>query len=352
MFLVFILIAVGLIGFFIANAWYNTNTSPASTSEDLVTITVAEGASFNSILSTLRTNNLIKDELAVRVYLRLNNIEPGIKAGEYKIKNNTSLKDLIAVLEQGVSKNSFWITIREGLRDDELTQIVSDEFKKLTDEDVVFDSVEFQNIINSPNSYQFSEKVENFLTKYKPSDKSLIGFLFPDTYNLSTSAKSIEVVETILSNFVNKIENSGLDIDNIQLGGVSNFYQALTLASIVEKESGGNDDRALIASVFHNRLNTDEAYLNYLQSDATVNYFTKANNPRPTFAQIEVDNPYNTYKYPGLPPSPVSNPGILSITATLKPVESNYFFFRHDMAANAYFNETYQQHLDSIYANP
>lgn len=353
MFLIFIIVAAGLVGFVVFNNWYNSNVySSASNSDEVINLSVPEGENFNSILDELKAKDLINDVNAVKLYARFNNLEPSIKAGEYKIKNNVTLKELIEILEKGVTKNSFWITIREGLRDDELTQIVDDGFSKLPDEDVVFDPREFQNIIDSPNSYEFSTEVEAFLNKYKPSDKSLIGFLFPDTYNFETGATSVEVIDAMLVNFVKKINDLDVDIDNISLSSIDTFYEALTLASIIEKESGGNDDRNLIASVFHNRLNSDVAYLNYLQSDATVNYITKANNPRPTIEQTEIDNPYNTYRYPGIPPSPVSNPGIRSILATLKPTSSNYLFFRHDMQANAYFNETYEGHLNSIYWNP
>lgn len=353
-YLLLFVVAIGLIGYVAFSNWYSNNVNnPASTSDEPIAFSVPEGENFTSLLTRLNEANLINDINAVKLYTRLNNIEPSVKAGEYKIRNNVTLPELIQILEKGVTMNSFWVTIREGLRDDELTQILIEEFNKLDPEEVTFNSSEFQNIINNPDSYTFTDEVETFLAKYKPAGKSLIGFLFPDTYNFPIAITSLQVADAMLVNFVTRVKSLGINLDTVDYPGIHGFYEVLTLASIVEKESGGDADRKLVASVFHNRLNNPpEPYLLYLQSDATVNYITKANNPRPTIEQTLIDNPYNTYKYPGLPPTPVSNPGLLAIKATLEPDRTNYYFFRHDMTGQAHFNETYDQHLININQYP
>jgi UPF0755 protein len=205
-----------------------------------------------------------------------------------------------------------------------------------------------QGIASSTN---FLNAVANFDTsayaalKSKPASASLEGFIFPDTYfipkNPATSTNiSNFIIKRALDNFEQKVTPEILAQAN--KNGL-NFYKTLILASIIEKEANKNDsDRKTIAGVFYNRLNTGIA----LQSDATVNFITKKKTPSVTEDDTKINSPYNTYKYPGLPPGPICNPSLGSIIAALQPNSTDYLYFLTDpQTGRAVFAKTYDQHL-------
>ena len=126
---------------------------------------------------------------------------------------------------------------------------------------------------------------------------------------------------------------------------------SIPLASILEKESGnstgavdGSTEREIISGIFYNRLLIGQA----LESDATINYVTGKDNPAPLTNDLEANSPYNTYKYPGLPPGPISNPSLSSIEAALHPQKSSYYYFLHDQSnGKVYFSKTFDEHLQN-----
>lgn len=189
----------------------------------------------------------------------------------------------------------------------------------------------------------------------KPKNASLEGYLFPDTYFIpknpatGTDINGI-IIKKTLDNFSKKFTPQMLE--QAKLRGLS-VYKILTLASIIEKETGRSalsqeqkqsldEERKIVAGIFYNRLKIGMP----LQSDATVNFVTKKNLPSPEIRDTEIDSPYNTYKYPGLPPGPICNPSLSSITAALYPTDTEYMYFLHDQkTGKAYYAQTYDQHL-------
>jgi UPF0755 protein len=177
----------------------------------------------------------------------------------------------------------------------------------------------------------------------KLQNQGLEGFLFPDTYFIPKNPPAGQNINTIiiekaLNNFQQKITPAMLKQASV-LG--LDLYQIITLASIIEKESGDNqDDRKMIAGVFYNRLKAGMP----LQSDATVSFIT-GKSPI-TSNDTQIDSPYNTYKYKGLPPGPICNPSLSSIMAALYPTQSDYFYFLTIPQTNrAVFAKTYDEHL-------
>ena len=178
----------------------------------------------------------------------------------------------------------------------------------------------------------------------EPSVKyKLEGFMYPDTYFFHEDATSEEIIKILLDTFKNKVweelktasNKNGLD-----------YNQLLTLASIVEKEAVKDDERAKIAAVFFNRIKIDMS----LQSCATVQYALNREkfSTTVTFEETRLESPYNTYKYAGLPPGPICNPGIKSIEAVLKPDTNKYLFFVAKGDGSHYFSLTYDEHLNAI----
>ncbi len=188
---------------------------------------------------------------------------------------------------------------------------------------------------------------------HKPAKASLEGFLFPDTYRFNKVSAPQMVVDKMLTDFAMRVEPWGItaDKDKYSIAGFEQrqltFYEVLIMASLIEKEGGGKgpmslkDERALIASVFYNRLAIGQA----LESDATVNYVTGKTNVATTEADRDFNSPYNTYKYPGLPPGPICNPSLGSIVAALNPAQSDYLYFFHQQpGGQAVFSKTFDEH--------
>ena len=215
---------------------------------------------------------------------------------------------------------------------------------------------------------QFIDSEKNFnisafpLLASKPKTADLEGFLFPDTYliydpkaaGLSYSVKnfdpSAQLIGKMLDNFSQKITPQ---IQEQAKKRRLSLFQIVTLASIVEKETGQRQvgeqanaeldgERKIVASIFYNRLAGDLA----LQSDATINFITGKKTPQVSLKDQEVDSLYNTYKYHGLPPGPICNPSLSAIMSVLYPQTTDYFYFLTDPeTGKAVFAKTYEEHL-------
>lgn len=217
----------------------------------------------------------------------------------------------------------------------------------------ILDIAEYLEKNNIVTSKEFLSETENFkLTNFqkineKPSNSSLEGFLFPDTYLIAKSlalkeSVSSAILRKMLSNFENKFtEEMVLQSEKNKLS----IYETITLASIVEKEAGDSqEDREIISGIFYNRLNAGVA----LQSDATVNYVTKKKTPGISLEDTKLESPYNTYKYKGLPPGPIGNPGLNSILAALYPKKTDYFYFlTNPENGRAVFSKTFEEHINN-----
>jgi UPF0755 protein len=163
------------------------------------------------------------------------------------------------------------------------------------------------------------------------------GYLFPDTYFFMPN-DSIEAVLSVFNNAyhtrISKLAKQIADSGHTEL-------EILTMASILEKEANKTADRQKIAGVLWHRI----AIGMPLQVDAVFPYILGKNTFEVTLEDLQVDSPYNTYKYKGLPPGPIDNPGLDSITAALTPVKSNYVFFLSDLQGNFHFAATYAEHM-------
>lgn len=179
----------------------------------------------------------------------------------------------------------------------------------------------------------------------KPKYFGLEGFLFPDTYRFHASSTASEIVFKMLDNFDSKLTDQMRR--DIAAQGRS-IYEVVTMASLVEKEAPflstdkENRDARLIAGIFWYRLKIGQA----LQSDATLSYLFNDNNPSHSGAELSVDSPYNSYKYPGLPPTPICNPGLLALQAAIYPLDSDYnYFLTPKNSRQVIFAKSYQEHL-------
>jgi len=337
--LIYIVIALAIlvgVAYLYFNNWYNSGLEKRqSESTDKVSFTVASGEGSDSIGKNLKTAGLIDSELLFKLYLRRENLGGEIQAGTFAIPKNSTIPEIVTTLSKAVDLNTVRVTIIEGYRNSQVGPVVETAFKGK--QGAVFSLTDFNTIVKTPDKYTFNTEVQNFLNTYKPAGKSLEGFLYPDTYEFKNTATTQSVVETMIKQFIKKTEN-------VEKG--TNFYKNLTLASIVERESFTNAERPTIASVFSNRLKIGMA----LQSDATVNYATGKSDPQPTLEDTKVNSPYNTYKYTGLPPTPICNPRIESIQAAVSPAKTDYYYFIHeqDGSGTVHFAKTSAEHYANV----
>jgi len=325
--LIFILLFVIVIGGINIG---NSFASPKIKGE--VIFTIDKGSGLSQISSVLKENNLIKSTNSFKIYSKLFSDSTKFKAGQYKISRPISMKDLTNLLNKGSNIDvGVKVTIPEGFV---ITQVAT-----LLESKGLGNKSEFLNLAKEGNfDYEFLNFKDTLAMKYK-----LEGFIYPDTYYFYPDSTSEDIIKVLLNTFESKVW------DKLKTASNKNGYdylQLLTIASIVEKEAIVDNERTKIAGVFLNRLNIDMK----LQSCATVQYalnkekFSKV----VTIAETKIASPYNTYRYPGLPPGPISNPGMKSIEATIKPDSNKYLYFVAKGDGTHYFSLTYEEHLKAI----
>ena len=324
MFLAFFIICLVLIGILILD-YNNSLEKPASDNPDKVTFQIKSGEGVNLILNNLVENNLIQKRLLpyTKVYLKINKLEGTLQAGTYSIPRNLSIKELVTTL-QNAKEQDIWVTIPEGLRKDEIAEIIAKELQQS-------ESAKFSkdNFLAMTTDTTF---IETLGLPFAVND--LEGFLYPDKYALAPNSTTESVITLLINTFKQKIDTK---YDTYT-------YEDIIMASIVEREGRNSEDRPIIAGILQKRIK--EGWL--LQADATLLYPLKDWKHVITEQDLQEDSPYNSYKKIGLPPTPISNPGFQAIDATLNPEETSYYFYIHGKDGIARYAKTLTEHHDNI----
>ncbi|MGX4598820.1 endolytic transglycosylase MltG [Faecalimicrobium sp. JNUCC 81] len=294
-----------------------------------IVIEIPQGASVGTMSNILYENNLIKNKTLFKVVVKLSNKAPSIKAGKYLLNKTYSNNDILNVLASGKTYNDgIKVTIPEGATSKEIVSLLVD--KKLGTKE------NYEKLIKNPKDFY---KEASFL---KEDDiTSLEGFLYPETYYFDKDVSEKEVLNTMLLGFKNVYSDK---LKDRQKELKMTLAQVVNLASIVEKEAVLDEDRPTIASVFYNRLDIDMP----LQSDATVQYIFEERKKIVTYNDLKINSPYNSYKNKGLPPTPIANPGIKSIEATLYPEDTEYLYFVAKMNGGNNYSTNYEDHLKYV----
>lgn len=280
--------------------------------ETEVTVTVAD---MDAVAEELYQKGLIRYKWLFKLFSRFAHGDTKVHAGTYNLKMNYDYRALINGMNPRTGRrNTVKVTIPEGYT---ITQIAA-----LMEENKVCAPEDFLDAVaNSEFDYDFLEDT----TLGDP--KRLEGFLFPDTYEFYENDDPDSVIKRFLNNFQRKWTDEDNDfIKKARDLGLS-VREVMIVASMIEKEAGSNDERDEIASVIYNRLaDTDGQHGTnaYLQIDATIRYIIADTGE--TFS-TDIDSPYNTYKYPGLPVGPIANPGLASIRAALNPADTKYYYY-------------------------
>ena len=298
-------------------------------SSEQATIVVDEGEGAASIAQTLVDARLISNTKDFTDQVNKLGSGSDLKPGTYLFAGGTSVDSIIATLQNGPVTAT--LTIPEGYRLSEIAQAVATATEGRVSADAFTQAA--SNASNYVADYSFLESA---------GTNSLEGFLFPKTYDLAVDATADSIIRTMLTQF--QMETADLDWSYPTSQGLS-LYQAVNLASIVEKESSGDEQiRSQVAAVFYNRLTTTgEPSFGFLQSDATTAYEVGHD---PTADEVHSDSAYSTYTHAGLPPTPICSPSINCLRAVCAPAGDalgKFYFFYFE--GDAYtFSETYEEH--------
>lgn len=318
--LLIILITVVLVSILILKLSYDRAIEIINSEEtEKVTLQINSGETVDQIVDSLIEKGLIRKNFLyyTKIYLRINNLGTKLQAGVYELPKNLSIKEIIETLQSGRSQD-IWVSIPEGLRKDEIGEILERELVGTT-----FSRDRFLSLTVDTTYIESLGLISEV--------KDLEGFLFPDKYAFPKDSTEEVVIERMVGNFKTKV-------------GASYTYEDIVLASIVEREGYNGNDRPTIAGIIIKRYN--EGWL--LQTDATLLYPVKDWKHVITIQDKDDDNPYNTYKKIGLPPTPICNPGLQSIQAVWSPVESRYYYYIHDLEGNPHYAATLDEHNSNV----
>lgn len=317
--------AIALILFLIwAFIWWKSVSAPISLNEETVDFLVVKGKSASQIGQSLYEKGLIKNPLAFKFYVQMMGKSDQIQAGEFRLSPSYSLEKIVDTLRG--SPLELWVTVPEGLRREEIVERFIDNLDKQGQ-----DAIDFR---------------EEFLEE----SSSVEGYLFPDTYLFPREVKASGVISVMKNTFEKKITDIGSKFP-YSFG----LKDIVILASLIEREAITDVERPVVAGILYNRLENNWP----LQVDAAVQYAVATENcklkivncnnwwPILTRDDIEINSPFNTYRFPGIPPSPIANPGLESLKAAVNPVESDYFFYIH-AEGKIYYAKTLEEHNANI----
>jgi UPF0755 protein len=310
---VYITLAILLVLLVIAFAWWTNGTSAVNSNDKTAKIFIIKnGQGIRTIAKDLKDQGLIKDQVAFFLLTKQLGLDSKVQAGSFRLNPSMNAREIANALTHGTM--DIWITIPEGQRAGEIADVLEK---------------------NMPN--------------YDPSWEAKLeeneGYLFPDTYLFPQEATIDTIIKTMRDNFDAKY--SQLDTRNSNLSKA----EIVTLASLIEREARHAEDRPIVASVIYNRLNEGMK----LDIDATLQYILGFQKDQKrwwkeglTNQDKQLNSPFNTYKVAGLPPGPISNPGIASLKAALNPSSSPFFYYITDASGINRYAKTLEEHEANI----
>lgn len=338
LFVMFLLASVA--GFSIFYWYSNAITFPNGISTANVVFEVKAGDSLDVIADNLVEQGILKDRWAFWLHGKLNSDQVDkFQAGYFELTPQNTVIDLFVLLQKAKNKDDIRVTIVEGLRMDEIAEVISEAYQDQANNQFIKE--EFMQIVNDPDNMEFDNSVAKLLNVYKPRGVNLEGYLFPDTYFFAKDAKAIDVIEKMITTLFDKLK--GNDHSSVTNSDYT-FFQLLTIASLIEREALAEDEKPMIADVIYKRLEEGINGVRLLQVDASLLYIVK-DWKADAYRLKGSDDLYNTYKYPGLPPGPICNPGLDAIRGALYPTPNDYFFYLHDASGKIHYAKTYSDHL-------
>ncbi|MCC7359318.1 MAG: endolytic transglycosylase MltG [Anaerolineales bacterium] len=308
-------------------------TKPAGRDATPVNFSVASGATAGQVAEELADRGLVSDARLLVSYLRYHGLDGQVEAGDFILRQTMTVPQVAQALTDANAREVLFRVI-EGWRLEQVSEALAAQ-RGLSNASGEFASLAGP---HSPRAATY-----DFLAEL-PAGASLEGYLFPDTYLFRPDATAADIIDKMLANFAARLP--GNFRTDVSAQGLT-LHQAVTLASLIEREAVVADERPVIASVILNRLAAGQR----LEIDATTQYaLGRPGDWWPRLGGLDlraVDNPYNTYAYGGLPPGPIASPSLASLQAVAQPAETGYLYYRAlcDGSGRHAFAVTYEEHL-------
>jgi UPF0755 protein len=286
------------------------------------TVVIPQGATFAQITATLRKEGVIAHPLTFRLIAQVTGTQTRVEAGEYVFPAHQSTSEVLRRLVEGRAQIARWVTIPEGFTAAEIAQALASHG------------------LGSATAYR-SWFMNHSIDLYGTRTRNLEGYLFPDTYLIPVPGSPQEAARIMVDQFRRELPNDA-EARARRLGYT--VPQVITIASLVEREAKADDERALMAGVYYNRLKRGMP----LQVDASIEYALPRHEAVITRADLALDSPYNTYRYRGLPPTPIANPGRASIMAAFYPRKSDFLYYVYKGDGHHAFARTYEEHSANV----
>ncbi len=294
--------------------WWQNGVLPVNSQNTAPKIFVVKnGQGVREIANNLKTEGLIRDPVVFFLITKKDGLDKKIQAGDFRLNPSMSAYEVAESLTHGTL--DIWVTIPEGFRAEEIADILE-------------------------------EKIPNYDESWRLTLDQNEGYLFPDTYLIPRDADIDMIISIFKSNFQTKYDS----VKSLKTNNLSDT-QTLVLASLIEREARLEEDRPLVASVIYNRLGIGMK----LDIDATLQYALGFQEDEKRWWKKSLTNedkrlnsPYNTYTNPGLPPAPISNPGLSSIKAALNTTETDYMYYITDSSGKNRYAKTLQEHNGNI----
>lgn len=308
------LVIIGYITFFTPN--YFNKPAPFA-------FEIKDGESFTSLIERLYEQSIIPSKFNFKVAGFIYGAQTKVKAARYKIPNEISYLDLIDLFVNGPADYLRAIRINDG----QTLKWLGAKVRR----DVKIDSAAFVNLATD----------EKFIKSLGLNVSTLEGYLFSKTYKIYENSSPEEAIKIFYNSF-KEFFNDTLKRRAKEIG--LSVHQVLTLASIIKGETDLVDEMPIISGAYHNRLRIGMR----LQADPTIQYLLPGGWRRLTYEDLKIESPYNTYKYSGLPPGPINNPGKNAILAALYPEKNNYLYFVANGIGGHRFAKKYSDHLKNV----
>jgi UPF0755 protein len=285
-------------------------------------VILVEPGPFEKVAKVLKESNIITDEKKFEWYARITRQANKVRVGEYAFRPNMTPQQVLSILTSGKSLLHN-VLIQEGMN--------AQEIRDLLVEKGLVDGKKFSNLL----------KDKDFIQSLGVDATFLEGYLYPNTYSFTKFTGEKQIIKTMVEQFKHIWET---EIERAAKGQGLTQKQIITLASVIEKETGAPQERPLISSVFYNRLKVNMP----LQSDPTVIYGKQGDRKNITRSDLKNDHPWNTYTRKGLPIGPICNPGKEAMIAAVEPATSNYLYFVSQNNGTHIFSETYTAHQIAV----
>jgi len=300
-----------------------------------VAVEIPMGATALDVGVQLAEKGLIQNPTLFKWYLAYQGQSSMLKAGKYYLTQGMTIDEVSRILVNGDAKfGTIQFTVPEGMTIDQIGDMLSEE--KLVTKEAFLQEVA---------TGQFEQAFLKDIPKKEGIKHRLEGYLSPDTYEIFKDANAHQIIETMLKQTDSVFTPEWRE--QMKKRGLT-MHETLTLASLVEREARVAKERPTIAGVIHNRLKLNPPMK--LQIDATIQYALGENKDVLLFKDLEIESPYNTYKYEGMPPGPIATPGRDAIKAVLFPEQHEYLFYvtKNDGSGEHHFAKTFDEHNKNI----